>query len=150
MTTMWCHIKALPFGMTKNYEQSCQVGSTLEKNKLYRVLLDTGSTASICTSSLAKLGETSTARKNSRTWETANGTFTTESVAKLGISLPEFSTKNIIVHTFHVAPKGLLDYDLIMGVDVMRNVGLVLDFQEKTMSWNDIVVEMPVMCRNKK
>ena len=76
-------------------------------------------------------------------WKTAAGMFSTNKTSKLLVQLPEFSTTKKIVHTFHVAEKLSLGYDMIIGLDLLNDLGVVIDFEKKVLTWDGTDVEMP-------
>ena len=63
--------------------------------------------------------------------------------SKLLIQLPEFSTTKKIVHTFHVAAKLSIGYDMIIGLDLLNDLGVIIDFEKKVLTWDGTDVEMP-------
>ena len=63
---------------------------------------------------------------------------------KLIFSLPEFSDKKKIIHDFHVIPSMKLEYDMIIGLDLLNKLGILLDFDRKILEWNSTEIEMEV------
>ena len=37
---------------------------------------------------------------------------------------------------------GVLDHDMIIGKDLMRSLGLIIDFRHKAHCWDDIIIPM--------
>ncbi len=79
-------------------------------------------------------------------WGTSNGTFVTDMVGDIGISFVEYlASKKVCLQPDIVeyspgdqAPM----YDLIIGKQTMNNLGVVLDFQEKTIKIDKILLPM--------
>jgi hypothetical protein len=69
-------------------------------------------------------------------WGTFNGTYVTEKVGDIDISFVEYlASKKVCLQPDNVeySPGDqALMYDLIIGKQTMHNLGVVLDFQEKT------------------
>ena len=97
------------------------------KWKAVRVLLDSGASATIVDKELIA---TSNLRKSAKSeWETKAGTFSTSYVANVQMTLPELDPlKNVHwqVHVNDAASTGR--YDVILGQDLLCELGLVLDF----------------------
>jgi hypothetical protein len=79
-----------------------------------------------------------------QSWGTSNGTFITDKVGHIEISFVEYSSSK------HLQPDiveyGQGDqapmYDLIIGKQTMHNLGVKLDFQEKTITIDKILLPM--------
>ncbi len=75
-------------------------------------------------------------------WGTSNGTFTTKKVGDVKLSFINYSiSKRVhlrpdIVEYAKGGPKPL--YDLIIGKQTLHDIGVVLDFKEKTITIDDI------------
>jgi hypothetical protein len=79
-------------------------------------------------------------------WGTSNGAFGTDRVGNIEISFVEYSTSKKV----HLQPD-IVEYspedqavmnDLIIGKQTMRNLGVKLDFQEKTIKIDEILLPM--------
>jgi len=60
-------------------------------------------------------------------------------------TLAEFSPSSIINHTFQVGEEstaGDIGYDVIVGRKLLIELGLIMNFEDRTMSWNGNVVPM--------
>jgi hypothetical protein len=113
--------------------------------KLWRVLLDSGSDVFIQKGS----NYASTKRRiSSQRWRTSSGTFHTDKVGNVDILLPEYSNlKYISVKTDVVEYDGTRGdqkstYDLILGVNTMRELGIVLDFDTLKITIDKITLPM--------
>ncbi len=81
-----------------------------------------------------------------QSWGTSNGTFYTDKVGDIEISFVEYySSKKVRLQPDIVeyspgdqAPM----YDLIIGKQTMHDLGVVLDFQEKTITIDEILLPM--------
>jgi predicted aspartyl protease len=104
------------------------------KQKTIRVLLDTGSSGDLL---FIKKGSQkyipTVKRAVPQLWGTSNGTFQTKKVGTIDISFMEYSTSV-------GAPSPL--YDLIIGKQTLHDIGAVLDFKEKTITIDSILLPM--------
>ncbi len=79
-------------------------------------------------------------------WGTSNGTFRTKKVGEIKLSFVNYSvSKRVHLHPDIVeypvgGPKPL--YDLIIGKQTLHDIGAVLDFKEKTITIDDILLPM--------
>ena len=69
------------------------------------------------------------------------GSFSTNTECNVEFTLPELNPTAIIRHRMHVT-KHMANYDVIIGRDILHKLGIVLDFQNKTINWNDYVAQM--------
>ena len=84
--------------------------------------------------------------KNSTTteWNTMAGTFHTTKTAKIQFALPEFNDTAVIEHKAHVA-KELGRYDIIVGGDLLKAIGMDIKYSTMMMSWGNTEVPMKSM-----
>ena len=108
-----------------------------------KVLLGTGSTASIIPSSVAGYGELVRGTCTQKQWNTAAGTFYMHKKSTLVFILPEFSTSRKNVHQLHVEKSLTLGYDMILCLDLLNRLGVVIDFEKKTLLWDGADIYMP-------
>jgi hypothetical protein len=81
-----------------------------------------------------------------QSWGTSNGTFVTDRVGVIEISFMEYSARK----KFCLQPDIVEDdggdqapmYDLIIGKQTMHDLGVKLDFQEKTITIDKILIPM--------
>ncbi len=107
-----------------------------------RVLLDSGSSHSMASTRCTK-GVKLTQLKKSRTFETAGGDFKTTSEATLNFNLSEFSESKLVNWTFSVFPDSeALGYDMIIGRDLLENLGVIMDFKKSSVNWEGIEIPM--------
>ncbi len=115
------------------------------KNKTIRVLLDSGSSGDLlfmkkgsckCISDVKPVVPQS--------WGTSNGTFVTDKVGDIEISFAEYSAnKKVCPDIVEYSPGDQAPmYDLIIGKQTMQDLGVKLDFQEKTITIVEILLPM--------
>lgn len=114
------------------------------KSKAGLVLLDPGSSGSLIAHKCAKNGKTViTTDKDTVGWNTPAGVFKTKNKSSLKFKLDEFSSSKQIKWVFNVAAKCHdIGYDMIIGLDLLTELGLIIDFDKKTMSWAEATIEM--------
>jgi hypothetical protein len=117
------------------------------KQKTIRVLLDTGSSGDLL---FIKKGSQkyilTVKRAVPQSWGTSSSTFQTKKVGTIDISFMEYSasksvrlTPNIVEYKVG-APSPL--YGLIIGKQTLHDIGAVLDFKEKTITIDSILLPM--------
>jgi hypothetical protein len=74
----------------------------------------------------------------------AGGKFYTKYEAKLGLSLPEFSQTNVVRHRFAIDDSDGegIGYDLIIGQDLCKIMGIDLHYSDCTISMNGRSITM--------
>jgi transposase InsO family protein len=113
------------------------------QTRALRVLVDTGASASViigehCTKLKIKTTPTTT-------WSTKAGTFTTNKRARLQFVLPEFHQTKEITWTCHVDDTAVAttsQYDMILGRDLLEALGLIINFYDHTMTWEEATIPM--------
>jgi hypothetical protein len=139
---------------SKNTRSDCAVEPDLGnssglyvKNMTIRVLLDSGSSGDLL---FLKKGSSKrisiVKRVVPQSWGTSNGTFNTDTVGDIEISFVGYSvSKKVHLQLYIVeyspgeqAPM----YDLIIGKQTMHDLGVKLDFQEKTITIDKILLPM--------
>jgi len=111
------------------------------KTKALKVLLDSGaSTSLVQASAVKKLRHKKT---RSETWTTAAGTFQTTHTTDVEFKLPEFSSSRIIKANFHIM-ENHIKYDMILGRDILSDLGIDLLFSNQLIQWPDINMELPM------
>jgi hypothetical protein len=109
------------------------------KNKTIRVLLDSWSNVDLL---FMKKGSSKcisvVKRVVPQSWSTSNGTFVTNRVGDIEISFVEYSASKKVSLQPDIVEYSPGDqapiYDLIIGKQTMHNLGVTLDFQEKTIT----------------
>jgi hypothetical protein len=117
------------------------------KHKTIRVLLDTGSSGDLL---FFEKGSNKyipvVSRAVPESWSTSNGTFKTKKVAEVELSFVEYSdsaSKKVhlrldIVKYSKGGPPPL--YNLIVGKQTLHDIGAILDFKERTITIDDILL----------
>jgi len=85
-------------------------------------------------------------RAVSQSWGTSNGTFQTKKVGVIDISFMEYSASKSVKLTpdiveYEVGAQPPL-YNLIIGKQTLHDIGVVLDFKEKTITIDSILLPM--------
>jgi len=117
------------------------------KQKTIRVLLDTGSSGDLL---LVQKGSQkyipTMKRAVPQSWGTSNGTFKTNKVGEVTLSFVEYSLSKSV----HLTPD-IVEYkagttaplyDLIIGKQTLHNIRAVLDFKEKAIAIDSILLPM--------
>ena len=81
-----------------------------------------------------------------KTWGTSNGTFTTRQVGDIEIAFVDYSKSKRVRLRPDIVEYGPGEsiplYDLIVGKETMHELGVVLDFKEKTIPIDKILLPM--------
>ena len=73
------------------------------------------------------------------------GTFVTKYQFLIEFTLPEFSDKKKITHMVHVDGRTKQEhasFDMIIGMDLMTELGLVIDLDNKSIRWKELKIEL--------
>ena len=103
-----------------------------------RALLDTGATHSIVLKQFAQKGSTSRYKTKPLKWNTMGGKFVTRKKAKFNIKFPELDTNKAVTWTCHVDEtheRKQVSYDMIVGFDLMNEIGIYINTEDKTINW---------------
>ena len=112
------------------------------KHRKLRALLDTGASASVVASEYAKKLRVS--KTDSTDWSTAAGTFVTKGTIKTQMQLPELSPTATVHCTFHVHEGTLGNYDLIIGRDILEELGIDIPHSTQQVIWPSQHAELPM------
>ena len=109
--------------------------------KKIRILLDSGSSGSI---NLEKIIHKLCMQNDTTTsWIAKGGNFQTSKKCKTTFILKEFFKNKSIEWNLHVdSTPGLHQYNMILGHDIMSEIGIMLNFKDQTMTWHDSTVNM--------
>ena len=69
------------------------------------------------------------------------GTLSTSKRGSLNIKMPEFNETATIKIDCHVTTNKS-NYDIIIGRDTLRELGIMLDFSNDTVTWNNSTISM--------
>ena len=104
----------------------------------FKALFDSGASCTLASEDTVRhLKKT---RNAVTTFNTASGKFSTNQKYCVNIKLAEFNPTAEITHTVHVA-KELGNYDIIVGQDLLHELGINIRFSTKTIFWNDVKVD---------
>jgi hypothetical protein len=105
---------------------------------LLRALADTGASSSIILEAYTSAPFIKTDDSNTTIWSTMGGKFTTSKNGFVTFSLPEFNLKKQIYWAFHVYDRSESSsaYDMIMGRDLLGELGIIMNFNDHTVSWD--------------
>jgi hypothetical protein len=73
-----------------------------------------------------------------------DGKFTTNKTGFVTFSLPEFNLKKQISWEFHVDDRSESSstYDMIMGRDLLGELGIIMNFNDHTVTWDIDTIPM--------
>ncbi len=75
-------------------------------------------------------------------WNTSNGTFKTKKVGEVELSFVEYSASKKVHLVEHSKGDPPPLYDLIVGKQTLHDIGAVLDFKEKTITIDNVLLPM--------
>jgi len=107
-----------------------------------RILFDTGCGATLINQAFVKRLKTSAVKGT--TWSTKAGTFETNRKCRVSFILPEFHPDRDITWTAYVdeSPQANSRYDMIIGRDLLQELGMDFLFSKKVMIWDNATVPM--------
>ena len=103
------------------------------------MLFDSGASETIVNKDA--IGSIKTKPGAKQQWNTALGVTTTSEKAMIQFSLPEFYEKTIIQKEVHVFSTDM-SYDMIIGRDLMTELGINIDFFNQKIKWQDAEIPM--------
>jgi len=111
---------------------------------LLRALADSGASSSIILEAYASKKAIQTDTNSQTTWSTMGGQFTTDKTGLVIFSLPEFNLKKQISWKFHLDDrnKSSNTYDMIIGRDLLGELGIILNFNDHTVTWDTDTIPM--------
>ena len=116
-----------------------------DSNGILRILFDTGASATIILKD-AIWGLSGPVLKEQHTkWNTVGGQFVTTLQREINFTLPEFSTSKDITWTCQEDSNTLrknAQYDMIIGADLLSELGIELYFNTQRMIWEGIEIPM--------
>jgi hypothetical protein len=149
--TKWLNLKKKALNRPKKHQKGLRESTSdaskgiLVKQKTIRVLLDTGSSGDLL---FIKKGSQkyipTMKRAIAQSWGTSNGTFQMKKVGVIDMSFTKYSTSKSVKLTpdiveYEVGAQAPL-YDLIIGKQTLHNIGAVLNFREKTITIDSILL----------
>jgi hypothetical protein len=100
-----------------------------------RALADTGASSSVILTSKDLFNND---KDNKTTWSTICGPFTTDKIGLLSFLFPELNLKKQISWEFHVDDRSKASdtYGMIIGRYCLRKFAIMLNFNDKTVTWD--------------
>ena len=110
-----------------------------QEEHLLRSLADTGASSSIILEAYTSEHLIKNDDENKTTWNTMGVQFTTDKTGLVTFSLPEFNLRKQISWVFHVNDRSESSsaYDIIIGQDLLRELVIILNFNNKTNTTKD-------------
>jgi gag-polyprotein putative aspartyl protease len=105
----------------------------------FQILLDSGASQSVIHQNLVQ--QTECSGNPPISWDTVAGAFTTNKRAEISFKLPTLHEKRVITSKVHVTSQ-LNNYDMILGRDLLQDLGIVLNFKDNTIVWDDSIIAM--------
>ena len=105
-----------------------------------KILLDSGASASIINEYFVKHLKVQSDKQ--MRWTMAAGPLSTTKSCNVQFSLPELSPTRVVKWKVHVDASNQLPYDMILGRDLLHELGLNLNFNEKCIQWDEAEVTM--------
>ena len=111
---------------------------------MYKELFDSGASATLVNQAAVRhLKKTVT---KDMVFSTTVGNLSTHGKCQIKLKIPEFNLMAEISKTVHVT-KTLGNYGIIIGWDLLHELGADISFTSKTMAWNDVTIDMkPPTC----
>ena len=110
----------------------------MEKNpRLLKTLLDSGVSVSRVSSKVVQ--DLDTERSKFTSFQTIAGTFNTNHACETKFKVPELNQSAEMCKKLHVTQMNGR-YDTILGQDILRELGLAIDFHAETVYWNKSVI----------
>ena len=83
-------------------------------------------------------------RHNYITYKTSGGDYKTKYDINIDFTLPEFSETKIINHWFHInsSKDKNIGYGIIIGQDIMKKLGIIVDFGNKNLMRYNFIITM--------
>ena len=116
-----------------------QLGMSIFKK--IRILLDSGSSGSIILEKFVR--KLHMQNDTTTSWITKGGNFQTSKKCKTTFILKELYENKSIEWNLHVdSTPSPHQYDMILGHNIMSELGITLDFKDQTMTWDDSTINM--------
>ena len=113
-----------------------------QRYQTVRILFDSGSSGTLVNKKLVtKLKQVQT---NTSNWTTKAGTFKTNKQCKVELMLPELHKDKVITWMMHVdeSNSSFHKYDIIIGRDLLQELGIDLKFSDHTIHWDNASAPM--------
>ena len=112
-----------------------------------RILLDSGCGATLINKKF--VNENKSIPGKEINWVTKGGKFSTNRKCEVNFSLPAFNTKKEITWNCYVdeSDNANNNYDMIIGRDILHELGIDLLFSKAEMTWENITIPMQPMTK---
>ena len=112
------------------------------KTRPLRVLCDTGCSRTIIRAPFVKYMKTQSG--DSIEWSTKTGTFNTNKQCKIIFNMPQFHKERDVTWTVCADENKEKNprYDMILGSNLMHELGMIFDFKEGKMKWDNSWINM--------
>ena len=103
-----------------------------------KALLDTGTDESLVLKEFVRKSRAQCTNTKRVKWTTVGGEFSTKRQALLDFSFPELAPNKMITWIMHVddkTPKEKALYDMIIGMNLMTEIGITVDTIDKVIRW---------------
>ena len=103
-----------------------------------RCLVDTGTSHSIVLRAFVRKGRAKSYKGKTTSWNTMGGTFTTKQKALIDFSFPELDPGKKVTWICHAdtkTEKANALYDMIIGLDLLTEIGLYVNTETKMLYW---------------
>ena len=104
------------------------------------ILLDTGCSNTIISKNYLNLCKS--VKKSKSRYSTAVGEYKTSIHGTVKFKLPEFSNSKEITWDMDIGDLGVLEYDMIIGRDLLKSLGMIIDFKHGVLRWDDVTIPM--------
>ena len=133
----------------KNATNSHTKARTMNKNKnskvcTIKILLDSHASASIVNKDVLYKRHKILRDKRNK-WSTMAGTSNTTFVQETISKLPELNHSMEIYIKCHLTIK--LNYNLILGGDILLELELIFNFENKTITWQEVSISTKLYCK---
>jgi hypothetical protein len=107
-------------------------------------LADTGVSSSIIFEAYTSKQSIKNNDDNNITWNTMGGQFITNKTERVYFLFPEFNLKKQISWVFHVddSSESSSTYDMIIGQNLLEELGIILNFNCKIVTWDTCTIPM--------
>ena len=107
-----------------------------------KCLLDTGASGTLISAKHASILKCESQQGPATVWNTPAGPLNTTQVSRCKFIMPEFHRDRVIEWNITVAPMDLGAHDLIIGRDLLGDLGFKFDFTDLTIEWDGVVIPM--------
>ena len=115
-----------------------------DDKRILRCLIDSGSSESIILNEFI-VGLKQQKSKQAQRWMTKGGVFSTDARCAVPFYIADFSTQKKVTWTFHVdssTRSTACGYDMIIGRDLLRKLGIDIKFSSEMLKWDDTEIPM--------